>query len=163
MTTDFSRFTPRAAEALREAADHIEANPDNYDWHIPEQCNCGILAQKLTGLDTADLNEALSNGVRCNDEYIGHYGLWRSFNAEQAAVCQTTGLTVTHIAKHLIAEGFTNDDLDDIESLGNSDVLSVTGTFTDARYGMPKAVPENVVRYFRAMADLITEAHAVPA
>jgi hypothetical protein len=101
--------------ALRAAADEVEKNPDAYDWGLTTKCNCGIVAQHITGISANDLWKKLST-----------VGLWRSIIAENLN-CRATGLPMDSVVTAMMEVGMSEQDFKDLEYLSNQKVLDALG------------------------------------
>lgn len=144
------RATVTLINALRKAADRIETEPSAYDWYVGRQCNCGILAEEVTGAKVA---------------MTGSW--WRS--AEDALQCQQTGRPIEEVFSKLEAIGLSLEAIHDIEWLGNDEVLSRIGLKSasccsgrrcagqDQNGRGQYTIPKYVIAYFRAQADILEE------
>lgn len=90
----------RLIDALRRAADRIEAPGSDYFWLRSESCNCGILAQEL--------------GVP--SEFMNMIGSWDY--AIERGYCTVTRIPVAHVFSTLHEAGLTDEELSEIEHMG---------------------------------------------
>ena len=150
---------PTLAAALRKAARRIADRRYGYNFNHMTNCNCGVLAQVVMGVDRRELYEirdaacleAAGRGAAAlPPEVLGNYwdGIWSC--AKDVVRCPLTNLPVGTILRALGDVGMTAQDLHDLELLDNVDVLRAAGL------KVPEADrAKHVVRYMRAWADLI--------
>lgn len=129
--------------ALRAAADGVESGRDDYAWTNAETCNCGIVAQKLTGFDKLRLRDELEPLVFDNL----FYGHWCS-----TPTCVVTGKRTSQIFSAIRDAGMSMDDIDNLENLSDPEVLR------NMRVShLTKWNPEHFILYVRAWADMLEE------
>lgn len=121
--------------ALRDAAARIAAT-DSYQWGHMGMCNCGFLAQTITGL----------TGDEIHSSAMERHGDWE----EQAALyCATSGLVIDHVLSAMMQLGLDESDIRNLEKLSDLAVLR----------RLPRHVRHNVrgdvVMYMTAWADLL--------
>ena len=134
-----ARASRHLIHALRETATKIAAT-DSYQWGHMGMCNCGFLAQTITGL-TADEIHA-SAMARCGD--------WE----EQAArYCATSGLIIDHVLSALMQIGLDQNDIRNLEKLADPDVLRLVPRH------LRHNVRDDVVLYLRTWAELLNVDH----
>lgn len=129
-------------DALRRAADRIEAPGSDYDWHKGEVCNCGQVARQL--IEPSELLELM----------YGHaeHGTWSE--RESRGYCPVTGLPIWKVIKALAGFGFERGDLAEIESTSNQTVCDRAGI--PNRLGL-RTNPSHVASYLRAQAQILEE------
>lgn len=124
-------MTKQLIDGLRTAANWIESEEVRYHWGSPEQCNCGILAQAILGINPTEITET------------NYHSNWH----KEVKRCYETGLDINYIIKGLIEVGMKSTDFVNLEYL----------TFE----GIPRPSylyhyytnPNNVVSYMRTWAD----------
>ena len=124
-------MTKQLIDGLRTAADWIESGKVRYHWGIPEQCNCGILAQAILGIHPIEI-------TRTNYHLNWHKEVKR---------CYETGLDINYIIKGLIEVGMKPTDFVNLEYLtfeGVKPEISKHSHYADAK---------NVISYMRTWAD----------
>lgn len=135
-----ARANEKLIKALRNAADLIEANTD-YQWGHMGACNCGHLAQVITGHTKGYIHQtALANGV----------GDW---NDQLRDFCPTTGKPFDDIVAAMLDLGFSVEDLARLERLSDVRVLARLPFKATLRHN----VREDVVLYLILWADLLQE------
>jgi hypothetical protein len=135
--------TMSLATALRITAARLEAGAP-YAWTHMGACNCGHLAQTLTGMTPAAIRAAAHE----------KRGDW----AEQARdYCGATGYAIDDIFAVMVAAGATVHQIADLERLGDERVLTRAGL---PRRDVDRKCRDHVVRYMRAWADLLDERDA---
>ena len=117
---------------LRETADRL-AHDASYQWGHMGMCNCGHLAQSITGLRQAEIHDS---------------ALIREGDWEQQAndYCPTSGHLIDTILAAMFDIGLTRDDIRHLEKLSDPAVVRITGHLQRNRR-------EDVVQYMRAWAD----------
>lgn len=126
--------------ALREAARRIETGEVRYYWYNPKDCNCGVLAQVLLGVDAEQINRLAYDGLLP----IGSWG-----TAVRRQSCPLTDLPAGHILRALADAGLTGQQIYDLEMMEDCDVRVAAG-LADGDEG-----PRAVVAYMRAMALML--------
>ncbi len=119
--------------ALREAVSRLEAS-DNYQWGHMGHCNCGFLAQVVTGKTAADIHAAAM---------LGH-GDW---SEQLIDFCPIAGFPMNWIIGELIETGFNQDDLAHLERLSDPCVLRLLPSEWSNLHHNRK---EDVLSYLRA-------------
>ncbi len=128
-------------DALRRTARRLSGDV-SYQWGHMGTCNCGHLAQSITGLAGAEIHESA----------LIREGDW----AEQAKeYCPTSGTLIDTILAAMFDLGLTRDDVRHLERLSDHDVLRHIGRHL--RFNNR----EDVVLYMTVWADLLEE--EVPA
>ena len=122
-------MTKQLIDGLRTAADWIESGKVRYHWGIPEQCNCGILAQAILGIHPTEITKT-------------NYHLnWH----KEVKRCYETGLDINYIIKELIEVGMKPTDFVNLE------YLTFEGIPSSDEYYFTN--PTNVISYMRTWAD----------
>jgi hypothetical protein len=129
--------------ALRLTADRL-ATTHNYQWGHMGMCNCGHVAQEVTGLTRREIHEAAQ--VREGD-----------WERQAEDYCPTSGLLIDHILAAMMRLGMTRADIRNLEKLCDARVLRRLGV-THLRFNRR----EDVVRYMRAWADELEHSSATP-
>ena len=110
-----------------------------YRWTHQGRCNCGHLAQTLTGMTSANIHQA---AVQSEGEWADH----------AAAYCETSGMPVDDLISAMLAFGITIDELGDLERLCSPTVLRwlpAERSYLDYRRR------EDVILYFETWAEVI--------
>jgi hypothetical protein len=123
--------------ALRETASRLEQSA-SYQWGHMGMCNCGYLAQSITGLTPAEIHSSA----------MERYGDWE----EQAnRYCPTSGLLIDSILASMMELGMTATDIRNLERL--ADPVVRRRIHRRLRHN----VRDDVVLYMRAWADELSE------
>ena len=136
-------MTPDLVIALRLTSDRL-ANDTSYQWGHMGMCNCGHLAQSITGLTPAEIHSSA----------MTRFGDW-----EQQAndYCPTSGQLIDHILPAMFSLGLTRSDIRNLEKLADDDVVRRMGRY-------PKHnVREDVLDYMRTWAEMLEEKTYVTA
>lgn len=129
---------PELIGLLRATADRLERD-ESYMWGHMGMCNCGHLAQSITGLTRREIHESA----------LVREGDW----ARQADdYCPTSGLLIDHIIAAMLRIGMTRDDIRHLERLSSNEVLQ----FLPAeRRFLRYNAKDDVVLYMRTWADAL--------
>lgn len=124
--------------ALRVTADRLSGDT-TYQWGHMGMCNCGHLAQAITGLTPAEIH-ACALAARPGD--------W-----EQQAndYCATSGQMIDHVLAAMFSIGLHRDDVRNLEKLADNDVVRRMGRYPKHNRR------EDVVDYMRTWASMIEE------
>ena len=121
--------------ALRQTAQRLSGDV-SYQWGHMGMCNCGHLAQSITGLPSAEIHQS---------------ALVREGDWEQQAreYCPSSGHLIDVVLAAMFDLGLTGRDIRHLERLSNPDVLR--------RVGRPLRFNSrpDVVLYMQAWADLL--------
>ena len=123
-------------DALRRTIDGL-AGDTRYAWGHMGRCNCGHLAQSITGLTSAEIHSSA----------LVREGDWE----EQAnRYCPASGLLIDTVLAAMFDLGLTGDDVRHLERLSDPQVLRCAGRshlrFNDR---------DDALRYLRAWAELL--------
>ena len=90
------------ASHLRATAKRLRDGA-SYRWTHQGRCNCGHLAQTLTGLESRTIHEI---AIRSEGEWADHVSEY----------CDTSGLPVNDLIKQMLSSGLTIEELGDCEA-----------------------------------------------
>jgi hypothetical protein len=135
-------MTKQLIDGLRTAADWIESGKVRYNWGNPEQCNCGILAQAILGINPTEITET------------NYHSSWH----EEIKRCYETGLDINYIIKGLIEVGMKPTDFVNLEYLTFEGIPSSDEYYPSSDEYYPSSDeyyynPTNVISYMRTWAD----------
>ncbi len=163
-TTHMARANARLVAALRQTATRLSNAAVEYRWSSFAHCNCGHLAQTLTGLEPAELQRrALQRpgdwAAQASEFPRPDYGdrpaldegVWTPDNV---GACGVTGLPLDTVLEAMVLAGLELLDIAYLERLADPEVRRRLGQSTRqfAHYRR-----ENVIAYFAAWADLLEE------
>lgn len=155
--------------ALRETAARLSREDVTYRWASFAHCNCGHLAQTITGLPPDEIQrramrregdwaaQARDRSVRgfpvfdYGDRPALDEGAWEP---ENIGACQVTGAPLDEILDQMCALGLSASDVGHLERLSDPLVRRRLGNNTEY---FPHHRRENVVAYLEAWADLLEE------
>lgn len=126
------------ATQLRKTAARLKT-ADDYRWTHQGRCNCGFLAQTLTGHTAARIHQM---AVQAEGEWKDH----------AAAYCETSGLAIDQVIKEMLSFGLTVEDLGDLEYLRAPDVIR---WMPPGQKHPDYRRKEDVVAYFETWAAVI--------
>lgn len=155
----------RLVIALRETAARLARNDVTYRWASFAHCNCGHLAQTITGLGPSEIQQRAMRregdwGSQARD--VGAFpdfdygnrpaldeGAWEPENVGE---CQVTGSRLDEILREMYALGLSSTDVAHLERLSDPEVRRRLGNNTGY---FPHHRRENVIAYLHAWADLL--------
>lgn len=163
-----ARASARLIVALRETARSLEREATVYRWSRFAHCNCGHLAQTITGLEPSTIERAAKQHPGDWGEQARTLcgprlppGLDRggptvegALEPEEIDVCNVTGQTMPEILATLFAWGLEPVDIEALERLSDSAVRRRVGTNT---VDFPHGERRNVIAYLQAWAELLEE------
>lgn len=127
-------------EALRETAKRLE-NGAPYAWGHHGSCNCGNLLQVVCSLTKEEILQYAHTGI----------GEWTELARE---FCPVSHAPLDLMMKKLADIGLTANDIHHLEYLDDRAVLQyLPGGFR----WLKRNVREDVILYFRAMADMLED------
>ncbi|POY34788.1 hypothetical protein C3K47_18280 [Solitalea longa] len=127
-------------KALREVADDIATSP-KYQWGHMGKCNCGFLAQKLTGLTSAQIHR----------NAMARRGDWSD---QLNDYCPNSGYPIDHIIFNLLQAGLKVEDLAHLERLSDQKILNRISENHKPLYFNQAA---DVSLYMKAWADKLED------
>ena len=132
-----ARANRELIDALRRTAERL-ASDISYQWGHMGMCNCGHLAQSITGLRGAEIHAS---------------ALIREGDWEQQAndYCPASGNLIDVILAAMFDLGLTRADIRNLEKLADLDVLRGAGRHL--RFNNR----DDVVLYMRTWADLLEQ------
>ena len=130
---------PQLVNRLIETAKRLRATND-YRWTHQGRCNCGHLAQTLTGLSAARIHQM---AVQSEGEWLDH--------AED--YCATSQQPIDQVIKQMLAFGLSVDDLADLEYLRSPAVIP----WLPPKQRQPDyRLKEDVIAYFETWAAVLS-------
>jgi hypothetical protein len=126
--------------ALRNTAKKIEQGAP-YMWGHMGACNCGNLAQDLTGFTKAEIHAFAMRGVGDWSEQVEEY-------------CNSAGAPLDLVIEKLLAAGLTQQDLISLERLSSDKILGKLPL--EMRY-LSKNNKADVILYMNTWADILEE------
>lgn len=147
-------------EALKKTLGELNDPEGHYEWHEVQSCNCGRLAQCVTGLN----NHELYLKTRGVNEWS--FAIQGKMEFE---MCKVTGMPINEIFKALYSAGFTGKDIMNLEYLRAKDVCKKLGwkhqNEKDTHDENLNRVPgnryqgdkENVIAYITAWIEILKE------
>ena len=121
--------------ALRETASRL-AESESYQWGHMGHCNCGHLAQTITGLTASEIHSSALERHGDWEEQANHY-------------CATSGLIIDHVLAAMMSLGLGAEDIRNLEKLCDPEVVRRAGRH------LRHNVRDDVVTYMRIWADLL--------
>ena len=164
---------PRTAliDALRQTANRLSLASTRYQWSSFAYCNCGHLAQTLTGMTAPEIRSVRMReegdwGQQAIDRARGTARMFPDYGdrpaldegawePENVGACLVSGAPVDELFEQMYQAGLTPEDVAHLERLSDPNVRRRLGTNTQRFACFERA---NVVRYLRAWADILEEA-----
>lgn len=131
-------------QLLRRTAKRLE-NSQHYQWGHMGHCNCGHLAQELTGLPPEKIHQAA----------MVRYGDWTE---QSRAYCPDSGLPIDYIISQLRAVGLSGRDIEQLEWLSDD---KINRRLPAAQRHPNRNRKGDVIAYLNAWADLLEEELAI--
>ncbi len=148
--------------ALRRTADRLATTSARYDWAHFAHCNCGQLAQTITGLAPSEIFRAASEErgdwaeqaftfvpPDYGDRPALDEGAWEPRDLGR---CEVTEQSMSSVFGQLRAAGLTASDIGNLERLSDAEIRRYMGNNT---VEFPFSRRQNVIDYLRAWADLL--------
>lgn len=143
--------------ALESVISGLESGSVNYDWEKVCQCNCGLVAQAITGLQDKELYEKLlhpmiekyhdaSEGRRKLNHKKKYDPTWCQLVAEY---CPLTGMPMEGIFKILYEAGMTRENIAHLENLSDKTILERAEINTESIINYKKERLEVKKRVYR--------------
>lgn len=126
--------------AMRSTAARLREGTD-YQWGHLGMCNCGQLAQTITGHDRDHIHAAALR--------IG--GEWEDRVREY---CPDSGQPIDAIIRTMLAHGLTTGDLADLEDLSDDRILR---RLPSGRRYLERNQRDDVVEYLETWADVLEQ------
>ncbi|MBV72395.1 MAG: hypothetical protein CMH52_13810 [Myxococcales bacterium] len=128
----------RLIEILKDTAKRLKSGA-TYRWTHQGRCNCGHLAQTITGLSPDDIHQIALTGE----------GEWRD---HAQTFCESSGLAVDDLITQLLNAGLTIEDLGHLEWLSDPKVLRWVPT---TQLPLDYKRRTDVVAYFETWAKVL--------
>jgi hypothetical protein len=163
----------RLITALRETATRLRRNEVTYRWASFAHCNCGHLAQTISGLSPDEIQRRAmrrEGDWGSQAKHVAAHG-FPSFDfgdrpaldegawePEDVGACPSTGAPLDEVLAHMYALGLGPADVGHLERLSDPAVRRRLGNNTDYFAHHRR---ENVIAYLEAWADLLEDELAV--
>lgn len=141
-----ARPSPELVEALRATATRVRAGAP-YQWGHYGHCNCGHLAQTLTGRSPGDIHRLATTRP----------GEWQDQARE---TCPTSGFALADVIREMLGAGLAIEDLVALENLHDPEVLA---RIPDTRRWLDRNSRDDLVLYLETWAGLLAERLPPPA
>jgi hypothetical protein len=132
---------------LRQAAERVLEPGYNHGNY--ERCNCGILAQCVTGFGAGHMKHGeLWNAIKPVVSLVGG-GSW-GYVAE--FYCSETNRLFSEVIESLLDIGITAKDIANLENLSDEKIVAQVGLGP-----LTKDNPQHVAKYLEAWADILED------
>ncbi len=127
-------------DILQQTVAMLESS-DQYQWGHSGACNCGHLAQVITGYDKAQIHYwAMQKG-----------GDWTDNSADY---CDSSGYEIDRVIEIMLGVGLQLEDIQDIENLSNPRILA---HLPNGKKSLNHNQKDDVLLYFRTWIDLLEQ------
>ncbi|MFC2186075.1 hypothetical protein ACFCT7_02075 [Fulvivirgaceae bacterium LMO-SS25] len=135
-----AKANPELIAALRRAASKLSKGAP-YQWGHMGSCNCGNLAQELTGLSKGEIHAYA----------LRKYGDWTEQSMDY---CVGSEMPMDLLISELLENGLSIEDLRNLEKLEDHDVLQ---NLPGGKRHLQHNKREDVVVYMQSWADLLEQ------
>lgn len=162
-----ARVSLQLISVLRQTALRLEDPSVTYRWSHFAHCNCGHLAQTITGLEPREIQERAlrregdwaQQAERVIFTDLPDYGDRPAldegcYEPEPREHCTATGIPLDSVFAAMFELGLSREDIVHLERLSDPLIRRRLGT-NKTKY--PFSERANVVAYLRAWADLLEE------
>ena len=163
-----TRPSARLIVALRQTAVRLRRRDVTYRWASFAHCNCGHLAQTITGVEPAEIQRRAmrregdwGSQARDFERRLPRFdfgdrpaldeGAWEP---EDVGACLATGAPLDEILDQMVELGVSPADVGHLERLSNPEVRRRLGNNTEYFAHHQR---ENVVAYLEAWAEVLEE------
>ncbi len=129
---------PELIAALRRSASKLSKGAA-YQWGHMGSCNCGNLAQELTGLSKGEIHAYA----------LRKYGDWTEQSMDY---CVGSGMPMDLLISQLLENGLSIEDLKNLEKLEDNDVLH---NLAGGKRHLIHNKREDLIAYMVSWADLL--------
>lgn len=115
-------------KSLNLVINSLKNDTIHYDWQSQSSCNCGIVAQAITGMNRKEISHAYSevnSALKNIDKDIA-----RTWKNGVKYFCPITGEPMFKIFKDLFDNGLTKEDIVHLEFMDNPAILERSGIKT---------------------------------
>jgi hypothetical protein len=169
-----ARASAELVFALRATAARLVGDDVTYRWSSFAHCNCGHLAQTITGLGPTEIQQRAMRregdwgrqARDCASRTFPEFdfgdrpaldeGAWEP---ENVGACMATGAPLDEVLAQMYALGLTSEDVGHLERLSDRHVRRRLGTHKE---DFAHHERHNVIAYLRAWADLLEAQLAAP-
>ncbi len=151
-------YNPKILPHLVTLAGKLKAGEINsYDWNNNTSCNVGLMAQCITGMNAKEISASIDS-FKDYDKYademtkIDESFLFGSWSNMTNFYCGITNRTGVGIIKDLQDAGFTAGNIQSLEYLSDSYILSKTAIEVKSRHYADK---NNLIAYLDAWIEII--------
>lgn len=133
-----ARATPELVNALERTIDRL-AGGTTYWWGHMGLCNCGHLAQSITGLTEREIHASAMDRMGDWEEQANDY-------------CPTSGLLIDTVLAAMFDLGLTGDDIRHLEKLSDPEILR---RLPEDRWHLRRNVREDVLLYMKTWRAML--------
>ena len=119
-------------KALRITINALKNDTVLYDWQNQQSCNCGIVAQAITGMNRDDLKNQFDEQIASKLDKIksGEERISPTWKNAIKYLCPMTGLSNIEILNKLQTAGLSKEDIVNLEYMSNPAILEKSGILT---------------------------------
>lgn len=130
-------------KSLNLVINSLKNDTIHYDWESQSSCNCGIVAQAITGMNRKEIAQAygeVNTALKNIDKDIS-----RTWKNGVKYFCPITGEPMFKIFKDLFDNGLTKEDIVHLEFMDNPAILERSGIKTHEIETYYTSVKDSVV------------------
>ena len=135
-----AKYSSELVRVLEKTAQRLRSDL-KYQWGHMGMCNCGHLAQEITGIDKGRIHQSA----------LQREGDWE---VQIREYCPTSGLLIDDIITAMLDLGFDRQDIGNLERLADPQVLKRLPLET--RHALQRNNREHVAAYIEAWVGLLT-------
>ncbi|NQY99793.1 MAG: hypothetical protein HRT45_03885 [Bdellovibrionales bacterium] len=128
----------RLIHYLEKTVDLLRST-SHYEWGNSGACNCGHLAQVITGFKGKDIHRWS----------LEKHGEWTD---KAELYCENSGYKIDNVISIMIKAGLQIEDINHIEYLDHPDILA---ELSDGRRQLERNLKEDVMTYFECWISLL--------
>jgi hypothetical protein len=120
-----------------------------YDWHQQESCNCGVVAQAITGIKRDKLKLKFSEQIseKLNDiKYKDDKKVQLTWRNAVKYLCPITGLSNIEILDRLHGAGLSKEDMVHLEYMNNPAILAKSGIETTTKVERQEEYTKEIIQ-----------------
>lgn len=119
-------------EALKVVVHALENDTIKYDWHQISHCNCGLVAQAITGTDLESLDDIYLNDISTSLQEKLQQENTPTWSEMVKEYCPLTGQPLVAIFEKLYEAGMKREDIAHLEYLSDPKILAASKIDTSA-------------------------------
>lgn len=138
-------------KALRVSINALKNDTILYDWHNQASCNCGIVAQAITGMRRETLKQSFEVQIssRLHDISTEDNKISNTWQNAIKYLYPITGLSNIEILDRLQEAGLTKEDMVHLEYMTNPAILKRGGVITTTKHEVKQPFVKETIQKTR--------------